>query len=418
MLPLQKRMEFLASLTDDEAEALLYMWEVWARPEQLEPEGFWSVWLILAGRGFGKTRVGAEQVRKWARDYPYVNLIGATVDDARDIMIDGESGILAVCPDNERPIYRKSDRCLIWQNGAKSLIFTADEPERLRGKQHMKLWADELCAWRYKEAWDQAMLGLRLGNNPQAIVTTTPKPTKQLKELMENPSTVVTRGSTYDNAGNLAPQFFSHIIKKYEGSRLGRQELNAEILEQNQGALWNLDQLDRLRVRNAPNMQKVVVAVDPAVTSGEESDETGIIGAGRGTDGHFYVLADKSIRGKPEDWADAAVRLYYTLEANRIVAESNQGGDMVRSVIRAKDRRIPVDLVRASRGKAIRAEPVSVFYEQGQGHHVGTFGTLEDQMCNFVPGEIEKGNSPDRVDALVWAGFDLMINRSGTLTTF
>lgn len=246
--PPSTRDAWLASLKPDEAAALEYEWEFWARPSQRPPPGDWRVWLVMAGRGFGKTRVGAEWVRESVRDYPLVNIIGATADDARDIMIEGESGILAVCPPGERPLYVPSKRRLEWPNGARSLIFTADEPERLRGKQHMRIWGDEIAAWRYPEAWDQAMFGLRLGGDPRAVATTTPKPVRLVRDLMALRTTAITRGSTYENRGNLAPAFLDQIVAKYEGTRLGRQELNAELLDDVPGALWTRTMIDDLRV--------------------------------------------------------------------------------------------------------------------------------------------------------------------------
>ena len=405
-LPAEEQVRRIGALTDAEADALLHDWGWNARPNQMAPPEPWTTWLILAGRGFGKTRTGAEQVRIWVRSYPYVNLIGATSDDARDIMIEGESGILAVCPRDERPKYLSQKRQLIWPNGAKSLIFTADEPERLRGKQHMKLWADEFCAWRYPEAWDQAAFGLRLGDNPQAIVTTTPKPTKAMKELIADPGTVVTRGSTYDNQGNLAPSFLTKIVSKYEGTRLGRQELNAEILDDNPGALWQRKQIDELRVTAAPALKRVVVAIDPAATSNRDSDETGITVAGLGFDDHGYLLADLSLRGTPDEWGRAAVNAYHDFKADRIIGETNNGGEMVEHVIRSIDRNVPFKAVHASRGKVTRAEPISALTEQGKVHHVGCFPVLEDQMCEYDPRTAKF--SPDRMDAAVWGFTELM----------
>lgn len=377
-----------------------------ARPNQLPPPEPWTYWLILAGRGFGKTRTGAEQVRTWVKHYPYVNLIGATSDDARDIMIEGESGILAICPNDERPRYLSHKRQLQWPNGAKSLIFTADEPERLRGKQHMKLWADEFAAWRYPEAWDQAAFGLRLGDNPQAVITTTPKPTKALKELVNDKGTVITKGNTYENAANLAPAFLQRIVTKYEGTRLGRQELSAEILDDNPGALWKRTQIEDLRVKQAPALKRIVVAIDPAATSNPDSDETGMTVQGLGSDNHGYVLADISLRGTPEEWARAAVAAYHHWQADRIIGETNNGGEMVETVIRMVDPNVPFTAVHASRGKIIRAEPISALYEQGRCHHVGSFPVLEDQMCDFDAKTAKY--SPDRMDALVWGFTDLM----------
>ena len=395
-------------LPDDPAELALYDWPRFARPEQLAPAGDWRTWLILAGRGWGKTRTGAEWVRAMVKSCRYVNLVGATADDARDIMIEGESGILAICPRHERPDYLPSKRRLEWPNGATSLIFTADEPDRLRGKQSAKLWCDELATWRYPEAWDQAMLGLRLGKNPQVTVTTTPRPSALIKTLASNPTTHVTKGTSYDNRANLAPAFFSQIITKYEGTRLGRQELNAEILDDVPGALWKRGRIDELRVHAAPTLRRIVVGVDPAVTSAEGADETGIIVAGRGEDGQFYVLDDLSLTATPDSWARAAVRGYYTHKADRLVAETNNGGDLVESVIRTVDPNVSYRKVTATRGKAIRAEPIAALYEQGRVHHVGSLAQLEDQMCNFDP--LTSRKSPDRMDALVWALTELSGN--------
>ena len=365
------------------------------------PPGHWTYWLLMAGRGFGKTRCGAEVVRQWVKTSRYVNLIAATSDDARDIMIEGESGIMAICPRSERPAYKTSKSRLEWPNGARSLIFTADEPERLRGKQHEKLWADELGAWRYPEAWDQAQFGLRLGKHPQAVVTTTPRPTPTVKDLMKHPGTVVTRGTTYDNRENLAESFFATIIRKYEGTRLGRQELNAEVLDDNPGALWQRAQIDAARVDVAPLLRRIVVGVDPAVTSREDSDETGIIAVGEGDDRDWYVLDDRSLIASPDAWARAAVKCYHDNKADRLIAETNNGGEMVELTIRNVDRNVSFEAVTASRGKMIRAEPIAALYEQGRVHHVGSFPALEDQMCDYDP--LTSPFSPDRMDALVWA---------------
>ena len=395
----------LQTLNDAESYVLLHDWDIWARDNQKIPQGDWTYWLILAGRGFGKTRTGAEWVRQSVKTSKYVNLIGATADDARDIMIEGESGILAICPYDERPEYKKSERKLLWPNGATSLIFTADEPERLRGKQHEKLWADEVAAWRYPESWVQAKLGLRLGKHPQACLTTTPKPTAIIKEIASDKATVVTRGTTYDNKANLAPSFFSQIIKSYEGTRLGRQELNAEILDDNPNALWNRSNIDTYRVSEAPELMRIVVAIDPAVTSNEDSDLTGIVVAGVGHDQHAYVLDDKSLQASADVWARLAVKLYREYEADRIIAEVNNGGDLVQMIIRSVDPNVSYKEVRASRGKTRRAEPIAALYEQGRVHHVGSLPKLEDEMCEFD--EVNYTKSPDRMDAMVWALSDL-----------
>jgi phage terminase large subunit-like protein len=409
-LPPQEQIRRINALTDAQAGALVYDWEWHGRPNQLLPKENWTTWLILAGRGFGKTRTGAEAVRQWVKKYKYVNLIGATTDDARDIMIEGESGILAICPKDERPRYLAHKRRLEWPNGARSLIFTADEPDRLRGKQHMKFWADELCAWRYPESWDQASFGLRLGDNPQAIVTTTPKPTKLLKELIASSDTFVTKGKTSDNKHNLADAFLRKIVSKYEGTRLGRQELDAEILDDNPGALWKRKQIEDLRVQKAPAMKRIVIAIDPSATSNPDSDECGITVQGLGSDNHGYVLADLSLQGTPEEWGRVAVNAYHDWKADRIIAETNNGGEMVETVIRMVDRKVSFKAVHASRGKITRAEPISALYEQSKCHHVGCFPVLEDQMCDYDPKTADY--SPDRMDALVWGFTELMTELS------
>lgn len=407
-LPESERAAALASLTPEVQAHLAYYWPFWARQNQLQPEGDWTYWLILAGRGFGKTRTGAETVRQWVKTIDMVNLIGATADDARDIMIEGESGILAVCPEIERPEYKKSDRKLVWPNGATSLIFTADEPERLRGKQHKALWADEMAAWRYQDAWDQAKLGLRLGPHPKAIITTTPRPVRNVTDLVKDSAAVVTRGTTYDNRANLAPTFFDEIIKRYEGTRLGRQELNAEILLDVPGALWTREMISHLPLSAAPMMQRIVVAVDPSASSNDNSNECGIVVDGLGGDGRGYVIADRSGVMSPREWATKAVAAYHEFQADCIVVEVNQGGDMVAAVIRSVDTNVPVKAVRASRGKYIRAEPISALYARGAVSHLESFEALEDQMCTYTPDfDRQLYGSPDRLDAHVWGMTEL-----------
>lgn len=437
---MQQRQERLATLSNSELAALLYDWSFWARPDQAVPAGDWQTWLILAGRGFGKTRTGAETVRAWVRTCDMVNLIAATADDARDIMIEGESGILAICPAHERPRYNAHKSRLEWPNGARSLIFTAEEPERLRGKQHKKLWCDEVCSWRYEDSWDQAMFGLRLGADPQAVVTTTPKPVKVLRELMADPNTIITRGSTYDNRANLSPKFYQKVIRKYEGTRLGRQELNAELLDDNPRALWQRAWLDRDRIQIAPTLDRIVVGLDPNVKNRDRQillkksdtlDEAGIVAAGVGPapDGwtappgssmrdapHFYVIGDRSLDAGPNEWGAAAVKAYRDFSADRVIGEVNNGGDMVEMNIRAVDANVSYKSVTASRGKAIRAEPISALYEQGRVHHVGSFAQLEDEMCDFDP--ITTVKSPNRMDALVWALTELSDQAGGGLLDF
>lgn len=399
----------IATLSDREAEALLYSWEEWARPEQLAPPGDWSIWLILAGRGFGKTRSGAEWVRQEEQKAPHIALVAPTAADGRDIMVEGEAGIMSVFPDSERPVYEPSKRRVTFRNGSQATVYSADEPDRLRGPSHHAFWADEIASWKYPEAWDMLMLTLRLGN-ARGVATTTPRPIKLIRDLIARAGkdVAVTRGTTYDNLHNLAPAFRAQIIQQYEGTRLGRQELNAEILDDVPGALWTRSLIEEQRTSRAPDMKRIVVAVDPAASNTEESDHTGIVVCGLGSDKRGYVLADGSMRGTPAQWAAKACDLLETWQADRIIAEKNQGGDMVTHTIQSHQENAPVKLVHASRGKRARAEPISALYEQGKIHHVGTFEMLEDEMCTWDGG----GDSPDRMDALVWGMTELMFGGS------
>jgi phage terminase large subunit-like protein len=407
-LPEDQRKAILEEFTPSQINELFYDWKFWARPDQLPPSGAWRVWLILAGRGWGKTRTGAEfvidQIRTGKSKHPI--LIGPTAADVRDVMVGGESGILSCSSPDFRPIYESSKRRVTWPNGISALLFSAEEPDRLRGPQSDLIWADEPASWKYPETWDMAMFGLRLGSDPRVVATTTPRPTAMIRGLVKDPLTAVTRGSTYDNQENLAPAFIEKIIRKYEGTRLGRQELNAEILDDNPGALWQRDVIEHLRVMagEVPPLIRIVVGVDPAVSSGEEADETGIVVDGMAANGHCYVLADVSIRGSPHQWALAAVRAYHQYRADRMIGEVNNGGDLVEVNIRTVDPTVAYKAVHATRGKLIRAEPVAALYEQGRVHHVGTFPQLEDQMVEWVPGD----KSPDRMDAHVWAMTELM----------
>jgi len=413
-LPEADRRSVLAGLTDAQFADLACDWRFWGRPEQQLPPGDdWDKWLILAGRGWGKTRTGAETVRAWVKaGYRRIALVAATAADARDVIVEGESGILRVHPDGERPLYEPSKRRLTWPNGAIATTYSADEPDRLRGPQHDAAWCDETASWSYPETWDMLMMGLRLGDRPRVAITTTPRPTKLIRELVADPRCRVTRGSTQDNARNLAPQFLSQILKKYEGTRLGRQELYAEILTDNPGALWHRDaMLDPYRVQDIPELRRIVVAVDPAVTSTEDSDETGIVVCGLGVDGRGYVLEDRTCKESPAGWARIAISAYHKWGADRIVAEGNQGGDMIEAIIRSIDPAISYSRVHASRGKFARAEPVAALYEQGRVSHVGSLPALEDELCEYDPTIATE--SPNHLDALVWAITDLMLGSPG-----
>jgi phage terminase large subunit-like protein len=416
-LPPHVQRQALAALSKTERDQLAWTWAFTARPEQLIPAGDWTYWLVLAGRGFGKTRTGAETVRQWIKDgRRYVNLIGATAADARDVMVEGESGILAVCPKWERPEYKPSQRKLVWPTGAESLIFSADEPDRLRGPQHDALYCDEIAAWRYAESWQQAQMGLRLGHQPRVVITTTPRPTKLIRELIADPATHVTRGKTYDNRAHLAPSFFDAVLRRYEGTRLGRQEIDGEVLDDNPGALFRRDDIDKARVLRAPDLQRIVVAIDPAATSSEGADDTGIVAAGVAlVDGvqHGYILHDLTCHDTPMGWAKRSVAAYADLKADRIIGEANNGGDMIEDLIRTVDASVSYRKVTATRGKQVRAEPIASLYEQGRIHHVGSLPKLEDEMCEWDPLDAT-ARSPNRLDAMVWALTELMLNGPNT----
>ena len=413
LLSEDERTEILRELSPEHLAHLQYDWSFWGRPKQQTPEGDWRTWLILAGRGWGKTRTGGQWVRQQVESgrCKRIALVAPTAADARDTMVEGESGILRICPPDNMPVYEPSKRRLTWPNGAIATVFTADEPERLRGPQHDGAWCDEIASWRYTEAWDMLMFGLRLGDDPRVVVTTTPKATEFIRKLAKAETTVITTGTTYENRVNLAPAFFDQIVSKYEGTRLGRQELNAEILDDIPGALWTRQMIEESRAPMPGDFQRIVIGVDPAVTSGEDSDMTGIVAVGKASDGHAYVLRDLTCRLTPDGWGGAVVDLYHELKADRIIGEANNGGDMVELVIRtaAKSRGLAVSYkkVTASRGKRVRAEPVAALYEQHKVHHAGTFPEMEDQMVTFLPEGMEA--SPDRVDALVWALTELML---------
>lgn len=403
-----ERERFLKSLSEAEARELLYQWEFWARDNQLPPAGSWLTWYLQAGRGFGKTRTAAEWVRariEGGRSRRF-GFIGRTAADVRDTMVEGESGILACCPPWFKPVYQPSRRRVIWPSGAVAMLYSAEEPDLLRGPQHDGLWHDEIATWQYaSETWSNSQMGLRIGD-PQQVISTTPKGgVALLKQIKALPSTVVTRGSSYDNRENLARAFYESAIAPFEGTRLGRQELMAEDLEDNPDALWKREEMiEAHRVRKVPELERIAVGVDPPATS---SGTCGIVVAGLGLDDHGYVLEDASCQGSPLDWATAVDTAYGKWQADRVYVEVNHGGEMVETTLRTVNKRISLEPVRATRGKWVRAEPVSSLYERGEVHHVGAFPLLEDEQCQWVPGE----PSPNHLDALVWVMTGLMLKR-------
>lgn len=420
--------EILTGLTPRQAEGLLRGWLLFARPDQHPPPaaadgGPWTAWLVLGGRGAGKTRTGAEWVRGLALGMPpfadepvgRIALVGETAADVREVMVEGVSGLLAIHPRHERPVWSPSRRRLEWPNGAVAQTFSAEDPEALRGPQFAAAWADELCKWRHaQETWDMLQFGLRLGMRPRQVVTTTPRPIPLLKKLLADPRTAVTRATTRDNARNLAPTFLDAIVGRYAGTRLGRQELDGEIVEDRSDALWSRAAIERARTERRRPLARVVVAVDPPASSGKRADACGLVVAGLDRDGVVYVLEDATLdRARPAEWAARAVMLFHRHEADALVVEVNQGGEMVTAVIRETDAAVPVTSVRATRGKYLRAEPVAALYEQGRVRHVGAFPALEDEMADFGPGGLTSGRSPDRLDALVWAVTALALQARG-----
>lgn len=425
-LPEPQRLQLLQNLDERDAETLLFDWPLWARPNQLTPPGDWFVWLILAGRGYGKTRAGAEFCNAEAKEMPgsFGALVAETPAQARDVMVEGESGILACSPPWFVPDYEPSKRRLTWPNGTRASIFSAYEYEELRGPQHNWAWGDELAKWRYpREAWDNLALGLRLPPRARVVLTTTPRPIPLLKELIKAKDTVVTRGTTYENLHNLSAQFKKQVLQRYEGSRQGRQELEAQLLEDLEGSLWNHDGLDQLRVNDVrlEQLQRIVVAVDPS-GSGEETergDEQGISVAGMFIDGegktHGRVLADRTCKLSPGGWGKRAVQAAIDWGADCIVGETNYGGAMVEHVVQTAARELKAtvrfQMVTASRGKHVRAEPIAALYEQKRVRHVGTFAELEDELCLFTPLGWEGEGSPNRADAAIWALTELLIGK-------
>lgn len=407
----------MPSLERSPAGAARVKWFASARHNQVTPEGDWRAWLILAGRGFGKTRLGAEDAWWYGACNPgaQIAIVAPTFNDVRGTCFEGVSGLIACTPRELIADYNRSRQELRLTNGALFRGFSADTPERLRGPQFHRAWCDELAAWQYPEAWDQLMFGLRLGTNPQVVVTTTPKPTPLVRNLAKDRRTHVTRGSTFDNAANLAPSALEQLREKYEGTRLGRQELYAEILDDVPCALWTRD---RIKYGEHPDLARVVVAVDPSGASGnEDGDSIGIVVAGRGVDGRFYVLEDATCDLGPAGWGRRVVERYHAHKADRIVAERNFGGAMVESVIKTADRKAPVKLVMASRGKAVRAEPIAALYEQGRVTHARGLDALEEQMLQMTLTGFVGDGSPDRVDALVWALSELALAPQAQSTT-
>jgi predicted phage terminase large subunit-like protein len=415
-LPTDARRGVLDGLTEQELSALEYEWPFWARPDQLPPPGDWRTWLLLAGRGAGKTRAAAEFIREAVESGRHANIgvVGPTADAIRRDMVEGPSGLLAIAPPWHRPEYEPSVRRIKWPGGQIAYLLSAEEPDRMRGSNLDLAWADELGSWQnQQQAWDTLMMALRIpgpgGDAPRVVISTTPKPSALLKAIMLSPTTVVTRARTADNAANLDASTIAYLHDKYGGTRLGRQELDGELLEDAEGALWSRKLIEECRIRRseAPdNLQRIVIAVDPPGGSSRSNAECGIIVAGLGRDRHGYVLADISGHYSPEEWASRAVSAYIGHRADRIVAEANFGGQMVEATIRSVDANVPIRMVTASRGKQVRAEPVASWFEQHRVHLVGEFPQLEDQLTSWDPSE--SGPSPDRLDSMVWALTDLM----------
>lgn len=415
-----ERLARLGELTPEEQHELAWHWQLWARQEQLAPAGDWRIWLILAGRGFGKTRAGAEWVRAIAEARPEarIALVGASLGEVRAVMVEGESGLLALGPPERRPDFEPSLRRLTWPNGAQAFLYSAQEPESLRGPQHSHAWCDEIAKWdgvasRAERTWDNLLLGLRLGEVPQVVATTTPRAVPLLRRLLAEPGVAVTRGSTADNAGNLPARFLRDMRRTFGQSLMGRQELDGELIADLPGALWTRALIESCR-EAAPSAPaaRVAIGVDPPASA--QGDACGIVVCALGTDGTGRVLADASVtKASPERWARAVATAARRWQADRVVAEANQGGAMVASVLRAADVALPLRLVHASRGKSARAEPVAALYESGRVRHAGMFPALEDELCGLIAGGGYEGpgRSPDRADALVWAMTELMLGR-------
>lgn len=416
------RAAMLQAMPPEQRRETMWNWDVWGRTAQKPPRGDWRTWLIMAGRGFGKTRAGSEWVRQQADTNPQarIALVGASLGEARAVMVEGESGLLSVCPPHRRPLFEPSLRRITWPNGAQAQLYSAAEPESLRGPQHSHAWCDEIAKWdnaseRAIAAWDNLLLGIRLGDHPRILATTTPRAVPLMRRLLAEPpeDLVVTRGSTEENMKNLPTRFLRDVRRSFGRSALGRQELDGELIEDVPGALWTRAMIEECREMAASTVQtrRVVVAVDPPASS--HGDACGIVVVALGIDGIARVQHDGSIlKPSPERWARKVAGLAEAWNADRVIAEANQGGEMVASVLRATGHELPLKLVHASRGKAARAEPVAALYEAGRVRHAGTFPELEDELCGLISGGGYEGpgRSPDRADALVYALHELMLS--------
>lgn len=398
-----ERQAFLAHLTVSELTHLIYDWQIWARAKQLPPEGDWVIWLIMAGRGFGKTRAGAEWIRSvaMAGTSALIALVGHTMDDVRHVMVEGQSGILTISPSEERPLWFPSKRLLVWPNGVRARCYSAEDPSQLRGPEHEKAWCDEIAKWRYSQTWENLMLGLRAGQKPQVMATTTPRPIRWLTELVQLPEVQLVQGHSKENHANLATGFIEMMARHFKDPALLAQELEGRLMTEMPNALWDRQMLDQCRAAppSRDQLTSVVIGVDPAVEGG---DETGIIVSGKTADGLLWILEDQSIHARPRQWVDRIVSVWRRWKANAIVVEVNQGGDVIHELLRSQQINLPVRKVRAKHGKVIRAEPVAMMYASDQIRHAGIFPELEDQMCSCVPGQV-MSPSPDRLDAMVWA---------------
>lgn len=426
--------KFATNLDEEQLEKLYFDWYLWARDDQLPPnlqpptsEKYakeWQNWILLGGRGAGKTRAGAEWVRAMALGIePFakspawrIALVGETFNDVREVMLEGDSGLLNIHPRHQKPTYIASRKRLEWPNGAIAQLFSAEEPESLRGPQFHAAWCDEFAKWQYDEdVWDMLQFGMRLGEHPQIVITTTPRNRKKLKDILAMPNSYVSRASTFANKQNLAGTFLRTIDANYAGTNLGRQELYGELIEDNEGALWTYELIEDLR-RNRKNydfddFERIILAIDPPATSHKKSNACGMIVAAIDDNRHAYILADVTMQAvSPIVWAQKAVQVYHEFNVDRIVAEVNQGGEMVETILRTIDPQISYAGVFAKKNKKSRAEPVAALYEQGKVHHLGMFEQLEDEMCQFDHFIMSSKNSPDRVDALVWAVSHLLLN--------